>query len=168
MESIKINRKQQKLWELISQGWIPLQVSLITYPKPTYLVNSQTVIGYCYQVKKCKTLLLTCFHEHGEYNAYTPCSHIKAVQEWELSSPGFHTFDQEVHCTAAQNSLRATKTKTQWEWLITDIRGASIGCMGAVVGGLDVRWWCIYNGNEKATWNTCQEAIDYLLGMTAF
>ena len=165
MESIKINRKQQRLWELIQQGWIPLQVS----PQPgAYWVNSQTTLGYRYKVKKCSTLLLTCSHEHGDYNAYSPCSHIKAVQEYCCSSESFQTFAQEVHCSTAQNSLKATKTKTAWEWLITDIRGGSIGCMGATVEGLKVQWWCIYNGNEKATWDTCQEAIDYLLGMTAF
>jgi hypothetical protein len=165
MESVKFNRKQQKIWELITQGWIPLQVS---EQQSFYWVNSQSTFGYRYKVKKCPTLLLSCIHEYGDYNSYNPCSHIKAVQEHCGSSEGYQTFDQEVHCTTFKNSLTATKTKTQWEWMITDIRGGSIGCMGATVEGLKVQWWCIYNGNEKATWNTCQEAIDYLLGMTAF
>lgn len=160
-----MNKKEQKRIELISNGWIPLQVS---QTGKNYLVNSQTTMGSRYLVKQCPTLHLSCSHEHGEYNAFTPCSHIKAVQEYLLSSPGFNAFDQEMHVTARHNGLAVAKTKQQWEWLISNSRGDSIGCCGAKVEGLSLRWWCTYNGNPSATWDTCQEALNYLLGMTAF
>jgi hypothetical protein len=91
------------------------------------------------------------------------------VQEYLLSSDGYVTFDQEVHGRCYSKSLRATKTKKSLEWLITDIRGQSIGCMGVTVSpDKPIQWWTTYEGNHQATWDNCNQALEYLLAVVSF
>lgn len=166
MKTNNPTKKQQKLFELISNGWIPYQVTAIS--EHLYTVNSGSSIGIQHVVRCNPVLGLTCSHEYGEYNEDHPCNHIKAVQSFNLSYEGFSSFDQEVHVRCAYKSLKATKTKKEWEWLITDARGLSVGCMGVTVQDGLASWWTTYEGNHQATWDNCHQAIEYLLAVVSF
>lgn len=162
----KLTKKDEKLLDMVKQGWIPYQV--VQTDEYVYLVNSGSTIGYRHAVKANPVLGLTCSHEYGEYNDFHPCSHIKAVQEYLLSADGYTTFDQEVHIRCAQKGLKAAKTKKAWEWLITDSRGGSVGCMGVTVSDNKAQWWTTYEGNSLSTWDNCYQAIEYLLAVVSF
>jgi hypothetical protein len=163
-----LNKKQNSLLDMVSQGWVPYQV--VQLSNYVYRVNSGSTIGRYHVVKKNEVLGLTCTHEYSEHNDHHTCLHIRAVQELLYSSPGFLTFDQEVHIRCAEKSLQATKTKKQWEWLITDIRGGAVGCMGVTVNPLNSPpvWWTTYENNAQCSWDNCNQAIEYLLAIVSF
>lgn len=161
-----LTKAQAQKIDLILNGWIPLQV--VEVSKGIFYVNSSTKAGYHYSVKASPVLGLTCTHEYTEHNSYNPCSHIKAVQELTLSGTGFLSFDQELHTHCTHNGLQATKTKKHWEWLLTDSRGAAIGCMGVKVTAGNAQWWATYEDNHAATWDNCYQAIEYLIAIVSF
>lgn len=166
MIEAKLTKKDRALLSMGKQGWIPYQV--VQTDEYVYLVNSGSTIGHRHQVKANPVLGLTCSHEYGEYNDFHPCNHIRAVQEHLLSANGFVTFDQEVHVKCYSKALIATKTKKPWEWLITDSRGMSIGCMGVTVDDNKAIWWTTYEGNSLSSWDNCSQAIEYLLAVISF
>lgn len=168
-KSKSLTKKDEQLLNMVKQGWFPFQVVELNQSKGIYSVNSGSTIG-CYHIVKHNELLgATCEHEYGSYNEHHPCSHIKAVQEYLLSSEGFVTFDQEVHGRCYSRGLKASKTKKPWEWLITDSRGLSVGCMGVSVSpDKPIEWWTTYEQNHQATWDSCNQAIEYLLAAVSF
>lgn len=166
-QSKTLTKKQSQLVDLILQGWIPYQVSTTT-ATGVYRVNSGSTIGRYHIVCSNPILGLTCDHEYSSHNDHNPCSHIKAVQELLLSGEEFITFDQEVHIRTFCKNLKASKTKKPWEWLITDSRGLAMGCMGVTITDNKAQWWTTYEGNHEATWDNCQQALEYLIGLASF
>jgi hypothetical protein len=165
----KMTKKDEQLFSLIKQGWIPYLVVELNHSKGIYSVTSGSTIGCYHIVRNNEILGLTCEHEYGSYNDHHTCSHIRAVQEYLLSADGCVSFDQEVHSRCHSKSLKATKTKKQWEWLITDIRGQPLGCMGVTVEpGSPIQWWTTYEGNHAVTWDNCNQALEYLLAAVSF
>lgn len=165
-ESRTLNKKQASLLDMVSAGWIPYQVTKLS--DHFYHVNSGSTIGCVHSVRRNPVLGLTCSHEHGEYNDYHTCSHIRAVQSHLYSAEDYQSFDSEVHVKCYCKSLAATRTKKEWEWIITDCRGGAVGCMGVTVEKGKANWWTTYEGNHMATWDTCDQALEYLIAIVSF